>query len=1785
MIRRWMRIARLAAACLAASALATAHAVEVGTTAGTFAVSPGGAATYQVPLSLAPGIGGMTPQLAISYSSQGTDTTMGMGFGISGLSQIARCASTKVQDDLTDPVDLDGYDRYCLDGQRLVTTQVYGAVGSEYRTEVESFSRVQSDGGGPNNPLSWTVTTRAGLKMTYGLLDGDTSGLVSRTLESGDVMTYIWLLRRTEDTAGNFIDYLWAQSDHQYRISEVHYGGSAANGGFATQKVLFAYADRDGYIPVGWLYRKQFMQAKFLQSVTAYSLNMDAVFERTRVWKLTYNHGAASSADTPPDSDPPPIDPEPCLIACPVAPPITWAVQSTSAEASTTKSLVLDRYALSTIQECAPDPSGDTCLPTTNFVWSSDVGSTVAESAVSFASLPSSRDEYIADVNGDGYADAISAEVTDDGTLKAFVIKSGTGARVASPERVFDDDTHIIIGDFNGDGKADLGVVNHDVSCGYPVYYMPGQSDYKFGAPIGKRTQEPTGGGCGGSSLALSSDEVEITDQIAGDLNADGLDDVLLVSNTGEGLRLRLVFRVPTDQLFMVTQWFEPENAGNDYSAFAVLPADFNGDGQLDFLLARTGDDGHFKVCLTVADQDVRVACKDAHDLVTDDQDRSPILGDVNGDGYTDVIIPQRQHGMLYADVLLSKGDGTFDTAEGTLPISDDGYAQFSLGGDFDGDGLADLLWIRKVSGATTFKLMSSVGNGQFALSDTLSNAYSGLDDNDEWEIYTGDFNGDGRVSAMVYTDDDTDSSVRIADFQGYPNLRVKRIINGLGVAIDIEYKSLLDGAVYGSDGSTASWPIRELRVPQYVVSKHTTSGQTVEARSVTYKYYGMKYHTAGRGSLGFSKMDVKDLTTNILDSTSYYQSFPYIGLTRQNVRKIAGGANIATSLNQMNNRDLPFGSKFAWVSGSVSKAYETESGYAGVTTATVALYSYEDDYGNLTASQVDVYQGDVVQGSPGQYRTLSSYAYQDDINRWCLGRVKTADVAKFGPNGDSRSRSTAYEYDAQTCLLSAETVEPQDQTNLFLRTEYDRDTAGNIITTRVMDYLAFSGQSSGTRTTTNEFDMAAPNYGRFATRTCNALLHCESRQIDFRTGAPTQVTSPNWLVTHYTYDAFGRAKGSSFSDTSIGVNTWTSTTREWCADSACGAPGVYKITATDSGGGLSRTVYDAYEREIARAAKGPDGAMRETFTGYDAAGRVNQVSSPRIAGTSTLFVTTTQYDAVGRPKTITSPKDQDHPTGRVERLSYQGLKTVATDARQHATTRITDAEGRVQQIIDARGKSLSYAYTAFGDLKQTRDPSGNEVNISIDRRGRKVSMSDPDMGSWSYVYDGFGDLRKQTDAKQQDTLMNYDMLGRMVSRVDSDSRSIWTYDVQWKGALAWADLYDQKATVGNTSDDERIFRRRYTYTSLGSVYQEIVEYGGTTYTSTYTYDGQNRVKTLKYPSGLTLSYTYSDTTGALKKIYNTAVTSTVYWEATAWDEWSKVYEYKLGNGIETMEFRDPAVGQLGAIMSGAGGSSSIQNLGYEWDENANITHRSDLNAGYSESFTYDELDRLKTTTLSTPDVNTSSTMAYDDLGNITTKPGVGSYAYTSGRPHAVSGVGSASYQYDANGNMKAASGGTTGTRSYTWASYNLPTVLVAPTGSAYFSYGPDREKIKQVANSSMTGDRTVIYINALTERHTLPSSDEYREYISSPSGLIAAAHTPVGRPTQRSIYYFHRDHLGSIDTITNSVGQIINQYQVAKHFALQIQDTAFSFTRKAEGIASEAALDGLYIIRTSVSE
>ncbi|HWT48171.1 MAG TPA: IS1634 family transposase [Mycobacterium sp.] len=56
-------------------------------------------------------------------------------------------------------------------------------------------------------------------------------------------------------------------------------------------------------------------------------------------------------------------------------------------------------------------------------------------------------------------------------------------------------------------------------------------------------------------------------------------------------------------------------------------------------------------------------------------------------------------------------------------------------------------------------------------------------------------------------------------------------------------------------------------------------------------------------------------------------------------------------------------------------------------------------------------------------------------------------------------------------------------------------------------------------------------------------------------------------------------------------------------------------------------------------------------------------------------------------------------------------------------------------------------------------------------------------------------------------------------------------------------------------------------------------------------------------------------------------------------------------------------------------------------------------------------------------------------------------------------------------------------------------------------------------------------------------------------------------------------------DKIALRVGTVRNQYKVAKHFDLEITDDSFTFTRKHDQIAAEAALDGIYVLRTSLPE
>ena len=59
---------------------------------------------------------------------------------------------------------------------------------------------------------------------------------------------------------------------------------------------------------------------------------------------------------------------------------------------------------------------------------------------------------------------------------------------------------------------------------------------------------------------------------------------------------------------------------------------------------------------------------------------------------------------------------------------------------------------------------------------------------------------------------------------------------------------------------------------------------------------------------------------------------------------------------------------------------------------------------------------------------------------------------------------------------------------------------------------------------------------------------------------------------------------------------------------------------------------------------------------------------------------------------------------------------------------------------------------------------------------------------------------------------------------------------------------------------------------------------------------------------------------------------------------------------------------------------------------------------------------------------------------------------------------------------------------------------------------------------------------------------------------------------------------LRGAETIGVAAGKLINKYKVGKHFHLQITDTTLAITRNPDAIAAEAALDGIYVLRTSVA-
>ena len=116
-----------------------------------------------------------------------------------------------------------------------------------------------------------------------------------------------------------------------------------------------------------------------------------------------------------------------------------------------------------------------------------------------------------------------------------------------------------------------------------------------------------------------------------------------------------------------------------------------------------------------------------------------------------------------------------------------------------------------------------------------------------------------------------------------------------------------------------------------------------------------------------------------------------------------------------------------------------------------------------------------------------------------------------------------------------------------------------------------------------------------------------------------------------------------------------------------------------------------------------------------------------------------------------------------------------------------------------------------------------------------------------------------------------------------------------------------------------------------------------------------------------------------------------------------------------------------------------------------------------------------------------------------------------------------------------------------------------------------DQQNLAEITAEDYPGERLVVCRNPLVAADRARKREE----------LLAATERGLAEIAAR----VERGTLTGADRIGLAVGPALKRYRVRKHFQIEITDTTFNYQRKIEQIDQEAALDGFYVLRTSVPD
>jgi len=353
------------------------------------------------------------------------------------------------------------------------------------------------------------------------------------------------------------------------------------------------------------------------------------------------------------------------------------------------------------------------------------------------------------DLNGDGHTDLVLANqcqaVGNCGVGSVSVFLGNGDGTFQSAQNYISDGVFaysVGVGDWNGDKKPDLAVVNQCLSsgnCSGTVTILLGNGDGTF-------QTAPT----------YASGGYDADSEAVGDLNRDGKLDLVVANlcqntncSSGNGGVVSVLLG-NGDGTFQAAKNYATGGFGSSSAAIG----DVNGDGYADVIVANQCSTSDCK-----SGGSVSVLLGNGHGALQSAKTYSSgaftalsvAIADFNKDGKLDLAVANQcqdstcQNGAL--SVLLGNGDGTFQTAQ-SFPSA--GYFTNSVAvGDFNGDGNPDLVATSQCQDSTCknggVSVLLGNGNGTFQSATSYNSGGSQAD-----AVSVADLNGDGNADLLV---------------------------------------------------------------------------------------------------------------------------------------------------------------------------------------------------------------------------------------------------------------------------------------------------------------------------------------------------------------------------------------------------------------------------------------------------------------------------------------------------------------------------------------------------------------------------------------------------------------------------------------------------------------------------------------------------------------------------------------------------------------------------------------------------------------------------------------------------------------------------------------------------------------------------------------------------------------------------------------------------------------------------------------------------------------------------